>query len=174
MRNCLWYLLECVILYRNVWRSRRWVVYEWMWSMRSTTWSCNHTMQYIIIWQLLSNTKHTLKLITKNSRTVGGPYHQWGLPVTKRSSHPIVTPPPFGLYSIDQDWPTSSAVFTCAFGKFTLLIVQNRWLGSRVVSVLDLGAEVPGFKSQLRRCRVSLIGKRFTLAVPLFTEQRYW
>ena len=26
------------------------------------------------------------------------------------------------------------------------------WLGSRVVSVLDSGAEVPGFKSQLRRC----------------------
>ena len=26
------------------------------------------------------------------------------------------------------------------------------WLGSRVVSVLDSGAEMPGFKSQLRRC----------------------
>ena len=26
------------------------------------------------------------------------------------------------------------------------------WLGSRVVSVLDLGAEGPGFKLQLRRC----------------------
>jgi len=41
--------------------------------------------------QLLSNTKHTLKLITKNSRTVGAPYHQWA-PVTRRSSHPIVMP----------------------------------------------------------------------------------
>ena len=30
------------------------------------------------------------------------------------------------------------------------------WLGSRVVSVLDSGAEGPGFKSQPRRCRVSL------------------
>jgi len=30
------------------------------------------------------------------------------------------------------------------------------WLGSRAVSVLDSGAEVPGFKSQSRRCRVSL------------------
>jgi len=28
-------------------------------------------------------------------------------------------------------------------------------LGSRVVSVLDSGAEGPGFKSQSRRCRVS-------------------
>ena len=30
------------------------------------------------------------------------------------------------------------------------------WLGSRVVSVLDSGAEGPGFKSQSRRCRESL------------------
>ena len=29
------------------------------------------------------------------------------------------------------------------------------WLGSRVVSVLDSGAEGPGFKSQPRRCRVN-------------------
>ena len=32
----------------------------------------------------------------------------------------------------------------------------TRWLGSRVVSVLDSGAEGPGFKLQPRRCRVSL------------------
>ena len=31
------------------------------------------------------------------------------------------------------------------------------WLGSRVVSVLDLGAEGPGFKSQSRRCRVTVL-----------------
>ena len=31
-----------------------------------------------------------------------------------------------------------------------------RLLGSRVVSVLDSGAEGPGFKSQPRRCRVTL------------------
>jgi len=31
-----------------------------------------------------------------------------------------------------------------------------RWLGSRVVSVLDSGAEEPGFKSQPRRCRVTV------------------
>jgi len=29
------------------------------------------------------------------------------------------------------------------------------WLGSRVVSVLDSGAEGPGFKLQPRRCRVT-------------------
>ena len=31
------------------------------------------------------------------------------------------------------------------------------WLGSRVVSVLDSGAEGPGFKSQPRRCRVTVL-----------------
>jgi len=39
------------------------------------------------------------------------------------------------------------------------------WLGSRVVSVLDSGAERPGFKSQSRRCRETLLGKRFTPTV---------
>ena len=32
------------------------------------------------------------------------------------------------------------------------------WLGSRVVSVLDSGAEGPGFKSQPRRCGVTVLG----------------
>jgi len=31
-----------------------------------------------------------------------------------------------------------------------------------VVSVLDSGAEGPGFKSQPRRCRVTVLGKLFT------------
>jgi len=43
-------------------------------------------------------------------------------------------------------------------------------LGSRVVSVLDSGAEGPGFKSQPRRCRVTVLGKLFTPIVPLFTK----
>jgi len=33
------------------------------------------------------------------------------------------------------------------------------WFGSRVVSVLDSGTEEPGFKSQSRRCRVTVLGK---------------
>jgi len=45
------------------------------------------------------------------------------------------------------------------------------WLSSRVVSVLDSGAEGPGFKSQPRRCRVTVLGKLFTPIVPLFTKQ---
>ena len=48
------------------------------------------------------------------------------------------------------------------------------WLGSRVVSVLDSGVEGPGFKSQRRRCLVTVLGKLFTPIVPLFTKQRNW
>jgi len=51
-------------------------------------------------------------------------------------------------------------------------ILRFEWLGSRVVSVLDSGAERPGFKSQLRRCRVTVLGKLFTPIVPLFTKQQ--
>jgi len=40
------------------------------------------------------------------------------------------------------------------------------WLGSRVVSVLDSGAEGPGFKPQQRRCRLTVLGKLFTAIVP--------
>jgi len=45
------------------------------------------------------------------------------------------------------------------------------WLGSRVVSVLDSGAEGPWFKSQPRRCRVTVLGKLFTPIVPLFAAK---
>ena len=48
------------------------------------------------------------------------------------------------------------------------------WLCRRVVSVPDTGAEGPGFKSQLRRCRITVLGKLFTPIVPLFTKQQNW
>ena len=51
---------------------------------------------------------------------------------------------------------------------------NKAWLGSRVVSVLDSGAERPQFKSQSRRCPVTVLGKLFTPVVPLFTKQRNW
>ena len=51
---------------------------------------------------------------------------------------------------------------------------NNWWLGSRVVSVLDSGAEGPGFKSQPRHCRVTVLGKLFTPILPLFTKQQNW
>ena len=44
----------------------------------------------------------------------------------------------------------------------------------RVVSLLDSGAEGPGFKSQSRRCWVTVLGKLFTSIVPLFTKQQNW
>ena len=75
--------------------------------------------------------------------------------------------------------PTSSA--STYFGRSTrttgehfvaivcdviLTAIQPGWLGSRVVSVLDSGAEGPGFKSQPRLCRVTVLGKLFTPIVP--------
>ena len=57
---------------------------------------------------------------------------------------------------------------------FLCVLDKKRWLGSRVVSVLDSGAEGPGFKSQSRRCRVTVLGKLFTPIAPLFTKQRNW
>jgi len=50
--------------------------------------------------------------------------------------------------------------------------VSMGWLSSRVVSVVDSGTEGPGFKSQPRRCRVTVLGKLFTPIVPLFTKQQ--
>jgi len=57
---------------------------------------------------------------------------------------------------------------------FACLYCLLGWLGSRVVSMLDSGAEGPGFKSQSRRCRVTVLGKPFTSIVPLFTKQQNW
>jgi len=48
------------------------------------------------------------------------------------------------------------------------------WLGNRMVSVLDSAGEGPGFKSQPRRCRVTVLGKLFTPMVLLFTKQQNW
>jgi len=49
-----------------------------------------------------------------------------------------------------------------------------KWIGSQVVSVLDSGAEGLGYKSQSRRCWVTVSGKLFTPTVPLFTKQQDW
>jgi len=60
------------------------------------------------------------------------------------------------------------SIFTGIFLRFSAM----GWLGSRVVSVLDSDAVGPGFKSQPRRCRVTVLGKLFTRIVPLFTKQQ--
>jgi len=44
----------------------------------------------------------------------------------------------------------------------------------RVAGVLDSGAEGPGFKSQPRRCPITVFGKLFTPIVPLFSNQQNW
>ena len=60
-------------------------------------------------------------------------------------------------------WQYSSAVFvgvnlTAVVGtKYLRIHCRRGWLGSRVVSVLDSGAGGPGFKSQPRRCRVTVL-----------------
>ena len=59
-------------------------------------------------------------------------------------------------------------------GDSIYLAVLVLWLGSRVVSILDSGAEGPGFKSQSRCCRLTVLGKLFTPIVPLFTKQQNW
>jgi len=48
--------------------------------------------------------------------------------------------------------------------------VLARWLGSRVISMLDSGAEGPGSN----RGRDAVLGKLFTPIVPLFTKQQNW
>ena len=58
--------------------------------------------------------------------------------------------------------------------SFPIVLVYIGWIGSRVVSMLDSGAERPGFKSQPRRCRVTALDKLFTPIVPLFTKQQNW
>jgi len=59
-------------------------------------------------------------------------------------------------------------------GTMARYIIIIRPSGSRVVSVLDSGAVGPGFKSQPRRRRVTVLGKLFTPIMPLFTKHRNW
>jgi len=67
-----------------------------------------------------------------------------------------------------------STVATCYLVAICRWYIREGRLGSRVVSMVDSGAVGPGFKSQPRRCRVTVLGKLFTSIVPLFTKQRNW
>jgi len=67
--------------------------------------------------------------------------------------------------------------------RFVFMIRPRRNL---VFVLLELGGSVAkwlacwtqaqgsGFKSQSRRCRVTVLGKLFTPTVPLFTKQQNW
>jgi len=61
-----------------------------------------------------------------------------------------------------QDPSTLHAQPLAQPGLFQCVYRGVGWLGCRVVSVLDSGAEGPGFKSQPRLCRVTVLGKLFT------------
>jgi len=63
-------------------------------------------------------------------------------------------------------------IYEKKFTSFCQVLKEMGWLGSRVVSMVDSGAEGPGFKSQSRRCRVTVLGKLFTPIMPLFTKQQ--
>ena len=78
-------------------------------------------------------------------------------------------------YRVDQKLRTKLvAIILSNLNRFTKTFSLEEWLGSRVVCVLDPGAEGPGFKSQSRRCRVTVLGKLFTPIVSLFTKQQNW
>ena len=64
--------------------------------------------------------------------------------------------------------------FSVPLASGTHLDIEQINIQDGLVSVLDSGAEGPGFKSQLRRCRVTVLGKLFTPIVPLFTKQQNW
>jgi len=54
----------------------------------------------------------------------------------------------------DEDQETPRVVKH--LGETSSVLPVSGWLGSRVGSVLDSGAEGPGFKSQSRRCRITV------------------
>jgi len=70
--------------------------------------------------------------------------------------------------------PCASCYYWRVCIRIKIRIVPMRWLGSRVVSVLNSDTEGPGFKSQSRRCQVTVLGKLLTPIVPLFTKQQNW
>ena len=87
------------------------------------------------------------------------------------------TVPPAAAMGVKRQCSDSSAHNRSVVVVEPVVVSNSGWLGSlgsRVVSVLDSGAEGPGFKSQSRRCWVTVLGKLFTPVVPLFTKQRNW
>ena len=79
---------------------------------------------------------------------------------------------PFLLLAKQEVIDYTTIIYKFTAVTFSRAKFSHRWLGSRLVSVLDSGAARPGFKSQPRRCRVTVLGKLFTPTVPLFTKQR--
>jgi len=79
------------------------------------------------------------------------------------------------MYTISYDNLTIVLRYCQSYDQLTTDVsYEERKNVRRVVSVLDSGAEGAGFKSQPRRCRVTVLGKLFTSIVPLFTKQQNW
>ena len=72
--------------------------------------------------------------------------------------------------------PTTTPASTSPINSthYATLYPQTGQLGSRVVSVLDSVAEGPGFKSQPRCCRITVLGKLFTPILLLLFKQQNW
>ena len=128
---------------------------------------------------------HTTVVASKTDDLIKVPFGAWtpvgsGNRVLRRGPDP----PREGHIWGGHTWPCPVDIINLISGHDRWLPVYNfvsykpvyciGWLGSRVVSVLDsstvgLG---PGFKSQSRRCRVTVLCKLFTPIVPLFIKQR--
>jgi len=91
----------------------------------------------------------------------------------RRSAVPAASPHTAAA-ELSMGWVGSTIAEVPKIEGIMLMHPKRSWLGSRVVSVLDSGAEGPGFKSQSRRCRVTVLGKLFTPIVSLFTKQQNW
>ena len=89
--------------------------------------------------------------------------------------HHSISALPYAKTSVSKHWRQISRHTGAALhAHYTEVQSALGWLSSRVVSMLDSGAEGPGFKSQSRRCLVTVLGKLFTPIVPLFTKQQNW
>ena len=87
----------------------------------------------------------------------------------------LMTPDMFRRYTFvaENSVSVSTRDVTVTQSMITVISPIGTWLGSRVVSVLNSGAVEPGFKSQPRRCRITVSGKLFTSIVPLFNKQAW-
>ena len=105
-----------------------------------------------------------------HSTSTSSPHQHYHQQQQQQQHH--VTASTRGSSSMNRREPASHAVDTTPAHQVSVMYPYSRWLGSRAVSVVDPGAEGPGFKSQPRRCRVTVLGKLFTPIVPLFTASR--
>ena len=70
------------------------------------------------------------------------------------------------VFGIKRRYRQQKVIDTPLQAHFFTGLPKYGWLGSRVVSLLDSGAEGPRFKLQSRRCRVTVLSKLFTPIVP--------